>query len=197
MENHNGLIKAVSGRSGTWFTYNDMTAGGMQSPAAMTAFTDTQLVPAVMHPMDPDGTSNWAARTNGSGYPSYVGMGFNMNDPPATGARTTYDASKYTGFFFYAKVGSPSTTSVTFAVPTRETDAAGGVCTKCGDHYGAPLTLSTSWQSIKIPFSSLAPGGWGLPSASWDPQHVYGCTFQVPGGTQFDVWIDDIYFTTP
>ncbi len=193
MEADTGLIPASHGRSGTWFVYNDMSAGGTQTPSSGTLLP-TRLSPAVTQG---SATSNWASQTSGSGFASYAGMGFNINDPPATGVRATYDAHTYTGFLFYAKVGSGSTQSVRFNVPTKQTDAEGGVCTKCSDHFGVALTLSTSWQPITVPYSMLMQQNFGLPQTTFDPTQIYGCQFQTGANASFDVWIDDIYFTTP
>jgi len=200
MEANNGLILATKGRSGAWFTYNDGTATGTQTPTAGGPFLPSMIQP-------PRGSSNYAARTWGSGFTTWgAGMGFNVNDPPSgpnKDQRSTYDASGYAGFVFWARIGSAdagAATSVRFNVPSKDTDPAGGVCSPvsaCSDYFGVTLSLSDTWTMYVIEFTDMHQEGWGQPVASFDASTMYGCEFKVDQNKTFDVWIDDIAFLLP
>lgn len=191
LESNTGLILAVSGRSGAWFTYNDGT--GTQSPIAGGKFLPTATTPA--RP-----SSTYAARTSGSAFTTWgAGMGFNLNDPPSgpnMGVRGVYDASGYKGFSFWARVGQGSAT-VRFNVPAKDTDLMGGVCmpaTACSDYYGKTLPLTTEWVQYSVLFSDLHQQGWGMSIPTFDPKTLYAVQFKVDPNTSFDVWVDDIAF---
>jgi hypothetical protein len=195
MATNTGSILPSHGRVGAWYTYNDATAGASETPGI--PFTKTALNP-------PHGGANYAARMQGSGFTLWgAGEGFNFDDPgngEGGSAKVAYDASAYTGIAFWAKAGSGSTTSLRVNVSDKDTDPAGGVCapvSKCNDHFGATLPLSTDWRQFVLPFSELTQAGWGMPAPSFDPKHLYACQFQVAEGATFDIWIADIYFVLP
>jgi hypothetical protein len=195
MATNSGSILPSHGRVGAWYTYNDATAGATEMPGV--PFTKTALNP-------PRDTANFAARMQGSGFTLWgAGEGFNLDDPgngEGGSAKIAYDASAYTGIAFWAKAGSGSTTSLRVNVSDKDTDPAGGVCmpvSKCNDHFGATLPLSTQWRQFVLPFSELKQAGWGMPAPSFDPAHLYACQFQVVAGATFDIWIADIYFVLP
>ncbi len=197
MEANTGLVLAVKGRSGAWFTYNDGTPSASQSPAAGGKFLPSMIAPA-------RGASNYASRTDGSGFTTWgAGMGFNVNDPPSgqnQGVRSTYDASAYAGFVFWARVETGTTAAVRFNVPNKDTDPAGGVCSPqsaCSDYFGKNLILTETWTEYVIAYKDLQQLGWGQPVSSFDPKTLYGCQFAVGANTTFDVWIDDIAFLLP
>jgi hypothetical protein len=195
LESQSGHIPAISGRAGSWFTYNDGLDGGTQTPAP----TAASFVPASTTP--PLGNSSYSARTSGNCL-KYAGMGFTLNDPPSTGVRTTYNGTAYIGVTFWARVGAGSATQVRFNVLDRNTDPAGGVCTVdggvCSDYLGALLTLTTSWTQQTLYFSSLHQQNFGVPpESSLDTAHLYGMNFQVNGNVTFDVWVDNVYFILP
>jgi hypothetical protein len=198
MEANTGLVIAVKGRSGAWFTYNDGTSTAAQTPDAGGKFLPTVITPA-------RGSSNYASRTNGSGFKTWgAGMGFNINDPPSgpnMNIRSPYDASNYTGFVFWARIAVGTTAAVRFNVPNKDTDPAGGVCapsSACSDFFGKNLILTDTWTEYVIKYGDLAQLGWGEPVTSgFDPKTIYGCEFAVGANTTFDVWIDDIAFLLP
>jgi hypothetical protein len=203
LESANGIVPSTTVPGGTWFEYDDGTSGATQLPAPNGSGTllPTGNSPVVTHFI----SSKYAMETHGSGFTSYgAGIGFNMNDLASqTPHRQVFDAGNYTGFIFFAKIGSTQTMppQVRFNVPTAQTDPQGNICSSCNDHFGAwlsaPLTtVSTTWQEYVVPFSSLSQQHFGTP-ATWDPHQIYGCQWQVPEGMTFDFWIDDIYFITP
>jgi endoglucanase len=128
----------------------------------------------------------------GTGEIVFAGLGVNFIDP-----KGPYDASKYGGISFFAKVGPGSTNKVRLKIPDVNTDPDGKVCTACFNDFGADLTFSEEWQKYTIPFSSASQlSGWGSPNpASIEKSKIYGVQFQVNDpGAPFDVWIDDITF---
>jgi len=196
-----GWIPIRSGRVGTWFTYSDGTAGGVvpaaSSPPAQSVGT---IIGWNGNP------NNLAAHVSGNGLSLYAGIGFYLNAYNLTAS--TYDASAYRGFVFWGRVGGDSgTTSVRFAVPDKNTSAAGGVCTAaseggaagCSDYFSKGITLTPSWQQFVIDYTQLQQTGFGLPKGltGLDAAHIYSCQFQLSPGAPFDIWIDDIYFIDP
>ena len=193
-----GWIPIKSGRVGTWFSYDDGTAGGVvpapMSPPAMS------VGPIVGW----DGnTANLAAHMTGSGLALYAGMGFDLN--AYNNVASTYDATAYRGFTFWGRIGGTTgTASVKFAVPDINTNAVGGVCTAasdgsssgCGDYFSKLVILTPIWRQFVVYYGQLGQAGFGVPKglAGLDAAHVYSCEFQVGPGPAFDIWIDDVYF---
>lgn len=172
------------GRGGFWFTFNDGTAGGVQTPAPTVRCL----------PSTPTGRagSTWAAHTTGTGFTSWGGgIGFHF-----VSASASYDARPFTGLGFWARVGSTSKTTMRMDFPDAETDPGGGVCgapaEPCFDHFGTVLTLDTTWRYYVVRFSTLTQGGWGWVRPSFDSSRVFGMQIQVGGGGSFDLWLDDV-----
>jgi hypothetical protein len=73
------------------------------------------------------------------------------------------------------------------------TNSGGGSCTICSDHYGTEIPLTSQWQQVSVPFSSLKQRGWGRPLlAQPDLEHVTSLQLGFGGGVVFDLWIDDV-----
>ena len=177
----------LEGRNGPDYTYAD-TTGSTITPASGSTF-----VPATPG----NGSSTHAAHFNGKlSTAATVWAGFGMDFLAPKGL---YNASKYAGISFYAKLGSSTASSaVRVKVPDRNTDPTGGVCTSCSNDFGVDLTLTTTWTKYTILFSSMTQqAGWGAPRpAKIDPTGVVAVQFQVtaPGAT-YDIWVDDVTFT--
>jgi hypothetical protein len=191
MEANNGQIRTVNGRTGGWYDDDDGTDGGTETPSPSMTFLPTLIVPA-------RGSSRYASRFSGSGFVVWgSSAGFNLDDPytgPDAG-RGPYDASKYKGFTFYARIGAGTTASVRFVASDHNTDGAGGVCSPCGDAFGVNLTFTTSWTQYVVYYTDMRQQGYGSPQvAALDPTRLYACQFNVGPRTTFDVWIDDIAF---
>jgi hypothetical protein len=197
LETNSGHIIVAHGRTGSWFTYNDGTDGGTQLPPS-------PFLPSNGAPQLPG--SNFAARTDGSGFASFVGMGFTLNDPPSgpdAGVRSPYNASAYVGVAFYARVAAGTATHIRVNVPDINTDAQGHVCTICADYFGAEVAVTTTWTQYFAYFSDMHSLNFGSPQpASLDLQAVYGLNFQFsnasnPAPLTFDLWVDNVSFITP
>jgi len=193
------LIAQTHGRNGYWFTINDGTPGGTQSPSA-DAFR-----------MSAGGVNDspFAAHLSGQGFTRWgIYMGFTLNKAPQ-GLKYTYDARAYRGVTFWARLGSNDMCApasechiLRFNISTRDTDPKGNVCTFCEDHFGTWLTLTSTWQKYTVMFSEFAQEGWGVPGPieglRFDSSRTYEVQFLVqPAGKPFDYWIDQISFVLP
>jgi hypothetical protein len=182
-EDGDAQIALVAGRNGSWFSAND--GSGQQSPAPNAATLPTLLSPA-------RGTSTLALHTSGSGFTGWgalVGANFAVNGTTAL----AYDISAQQGLSFWAKLGK-ATSVKQVRVSIRDYDTLYG-CTTCGDHFGITATLTDTFQSIQVPFSSMTQLGWGRPkAAAFDPKRTYAVTFVWSPYQSFDVWIDDLTF---
>jgi endoglucanase len=187
VEDNNNQVGKHGGRNGYWYTYVD-AQGSTITPPAKTKFLQS-----------PGGNkgSQYAAHMSGKmskdGDPLFAGMGFSFTDP-----KGAYDATKYTGVSFFAKVGAGSTKTVRLKVPDVNTDPAGKVCTECFNDFGADLTLTEQWKKYTISFAGMKQmDGWGSPNPpSIDKSKLYGMQWQVTDrGVPFDVWVDDVQFT--
>lgn len=190
-----GWILPHSGRTGTWFTYSDGTAGGIVPTQAQSTTMPSLIVGMLA---GPDGNAtNLGAHVTGNGAASYAGLGFNLNG----GAPSSYDATAYQGITFWGRIGGSSGfESLKFAMPDRNTSSAGGVCptdasSGCGDYFAKTITFTPTWTMFVIYFNQLGQAGFGLPKGltGLDAAHVYSCQFQPATGTAFDIWVDDVY----
>jgi hypothetical protein len=185
LEDGNEQIALRCGRSGLWFTYNDGTTGGVQTP--------DPSVPCLPSTATGRAGSTWAAHTQGSGFASWGGgIGFHF-----VSSSKPYDLRPYTGIGFWARVGAGSKTSMRIDFPDGETDPGGGLCVigsttqPCFDHFGTVLTFDTTWKYYVVRFSTLKQGGWGWARPSFDPSKVFGLQLQAGAGGSFDLWLDD------
>lgn len=181
LEDGDGSITSQGGRVGAWYTYNDQTAGGTQTPAMGDTFV----------PSDGGYMGGKCAHTSGSGFTTWgAGFGFDLNNDGTS--KKTYSVGSFTGVAFYAK-GTPFRLKVLTSATVPSTD--GGSCTgmKCGDNFGTAITATADYQEFVVPFSSLTQEGWGT-AATFDPATVIGIQFQVGKGVTFDISIDDVGF---
>jgi hypothetical protein len=178
-------ILTQGGRIGAWYTYNDGTAAGVQTPAAHAKCTP-ELIPGGYC------GSTRAQHTSGSGFAQWgAGIAFDLNGA-VMGSPMPYDVSAFTGIVFSAR-GTPT---VRFMVTEMATIpvAQGGSCTsKCSDSYGTSVALGSAWAQYAIPFSSLKQIGWGT-QVAFQPKTVLSVLFQVAQYESFDLWITDIGF---
>ena len=76
-----------------------------------------------------------------------------------------YNASKYAGIAFKAKVGSPdSTRNVRLKIADVNTRKDAGICKTCWNHFGKDLAMTPEWKEYRVTFSGAAQAaGWGDP----------------------------------
>jgi hypothetical protein len=188
-------VNTANPRAGTWYVFDDGTAGGVLSPAPGTA---ASLIIAAIP--GGRGTSVHSAHVTGNAsFTTYgAGMGFNLNSPASPPG--VYDASAYQGFTFWARsLGDAGNVTVRFNVLDRNTapPGSGGVCDggACNGYYGINLSVGAAWQQYVVSYSQLARPVFSVPDGeNFDPAHMIGCQWQVNEGESFDLWVDDIYF---
>ncbi|HEY2510458.1 MAG TPA: hypothetical protein VGI39_06370 [Polyangiaceae bacterium] len=180
LEDGDGWILRCIGRGGPWYAYNDGSPGGSQSPTPGRPFL----------PEMPGHASTYAAHTSGKGFTARgAGVGFDLDNP--AGNRATYDLSAYKGLTFWAKSATAFHMYVNF--PDKDTDPAGGVCTKCNDSWGKGIDITAAWAQYTVTFAELGTDGIGAPApAGFDPAHVYSIEFHAAPNAVFDYWVDDI-----
>jgi hypothetical protein len=185
----------LEGRGGWWYSYFDIEKQGgstiwPEAGAIGGTFTMSEGGAA--------GTKN-AARMKGrigTGEIVFAGMGAGLLDPPGP-----YDASKYGGIAFWAKIGPGSTTKVRLKVPDKQTKPEGGMCqgSGCNNDFGADLVLTEDWVLYTVPFRAMKQiKGWGdLYTGGIDSKSLYEVQFQVDdrANKNFDIWVDEIQFT--
>ena len=181
-EDGNNLSLEQAGRGGYWYTTAD-TAGSSIAPQGDFKPSDGGA-----------GGSKLAGRVSGKTAPEQAAWGAVFG----VGLRRDnqlYDASKYAGVSFWAKVGAKSGKTFRFKVSDVNTHPAGKVCSDgCWNHFGSELTLSTEWKEYTIAFSDLKQEEyWGNPRPpSVTANQLVSLDWTVPRGQEFDLWIDDV-----
>jgi hypothetical protein len=188
-------VAATAGRDGSWFLYNDGT--GTQMPVKI---PNTPLAAEAGGAC----SSAYAFHTTGTGF-NVWGAGIGTDFAPKSGeARTLYDLSAYSGIALRAKAAA--TTPVRVSISDINTAPEGLVCedttestnpARCGDYFGAEITVGAEFADFTIKFSDMKQRGWGLPvAAGFDKTKAYTLRLQVKGSAQapanFDLWLDDI-----
>ena len=107
-----------------------------------------------------------------------------------------YDASKYAGVAFKAKVGPDSSHAVRLKIADVNTHKDAGVCTACWNHFGKDLTIGTEWKEYRVSFSGAEQEpGWGVPRpAAVTPSKLVALNWGIGPGNSYDLWIDDVTF---
>jgi len=107
-----------------------------------------------------------------------------------------YDASKYAGIAFKAKIGPGSTSKARFKIADINTHKDAGICKACWNHFGKDLTLTPEWREYRVTFSAAEQEpGWGDPRpAALTPTKLIALNWQVGPGQTYDIWIDDVTF---
>ena len=118
-----------------------------------------------------------------------------------------YDASNFTGMFFYYKCPSDDTAvKRRFGIGMAATLPAdqGGTCANnCYDHFGVDLPASSDWVKMTLVFTDIKREGWGgavIPPDLTD--HLtefinFAWTHSgnnVAGTYNIDYWVDDVEF---
>lgn len=176
-----------SGRVGVWYTFNDETPDGIQTPAADAFEPDVLEVPR-------EG-SQYAARTTGSGFTDWgAGFGFDLKNDGLS--KLPYDASGFQGIKFWAIAGDYSTTQVWVGFSDINTDPEGGNCKECNDFFGLEIALKAGeWTEHTLYFADTAQREFGDPvEAGLDASTLFAIQFTFEAGETFDVWIDDVEF---
>jgi len=192
MEDGNATILGRDGRIGDWYTFHDATAGTLNP--------DMGAKP-VMEPIVGGrcGASTKAMRVTGSGFTDYgAGFGFTLK---YVGKETPYDATRFSGITFWARVGETSVTQIQLGIGDQWSRPDGGHCTieagpmTCYDNFGSLLTFTPTWQRYTLRFGQTQQRNFGLPRAALDTTALMAVEFGIPPGAPvFDIWVDDIAF---
>ncbi|MEM7154458.1 MAG: hypothetical protein AAF799_16545 [Myxococcota bacterium] len=177
-------IPEVDGRVGFWFTYNDESPMGMQTPA-----------PGSFQPTEMGATgTEFSARTFGDGFDSWgAGMAVVLNND--FDGNCPYDASSYDGVTFYAR----GMGQIRFMITTRATTElkAGGTCDpsmgQCADHHGVFIDLVDSWTEYTFTWEELTQLGWGI-EAEFNPRRIMEFNWQTVVDEPFDFSVDELAF---
>lgn len=182
-------------RVGSWYSFNDGTAGATQTPAEADDFKPAGVEGAC---------GMFAARTQGKGFKDWgAGIGLDLNAPPPATAngpeiKLAYDASAYTGIAFEARGNVGITLGVAEIATVPMAD--GGSCTpstvegmECEDSHSKAIALGSDWKTYKIAFTDLKQEGFGLPAA-FDAKTITGLQFSVAQNLEFDFSIDNVRF---
>jgi len=107
-----------------------------------------------------------------------------------------YNASKYAGIAFKAKVGPNSTRNARLKIADINTHKDAGICKACWNHFGKDLTMTTEWRVYRVTFSGAEQeAGWGDPRPNAvTPSKLIALNWQVGPGQTYDIWIDDVTF---
>jgi len=175
------FIPMVNGRVGAWTDGHDASPSGKMYPDPNTGFVPTDTG---------DVCRKFAAYVAGTGYViTGAEFWFGLGSP--------YNASKYTGISFWAKIDAGTSPGIRVDFPDKDTDPDGNICQAgtCWDHYGYRLTLTPTWTKYTVSFSQLTQDGWGHLGTAFDPSTLYQIEFAIPVNATFGFWIDDIAFT--
>ena len=182
MNDGDRYIPQVNGRAGAWKDEGDATSSSTMFPDPAGLFTMTNTG---------DACRKYAAYV-------YGGPFVDGNPMFRFGIGGPYDASKYDGISFWAKIDSGSSSGLRVAFPDKDTQPDGGLCqasvpgNSCWDHYGKKIDITTAWTRYQVSFNELTQIGWGRAGAGFDRSTIYEVQFQLPSNAKFGVWIDDV-----
>ena len=222
-------------RTGWWYVYPNPAPGG----TVLTPTPSTMAVAAAPSG-DTANCNKWALHSTASGFGTapnnYVGFGASfIPAAPPSQVKTAYDVTAYTGISFKIKSGSGTPPAVYFEVLTKDSQPAtsgGTAAAPTVDLYNTrgymlntpwiPTAISTTWQTVTIPFGGLIPRwvpaagaamacptpGAGIPKCQapkFNPANVLGIQFSMyqdpgfpkPAGSTagtYDLWVDDVTF---
>lgn len=169
VEDGDTSILEVEGRSGNWYGY---------SVVGTVTFDPT----AVGHAGNAMGVAFDAVDSGWSGF------GFNLK---GTGGKELYDAALYDGVSFWIR--GDAATSLTFAVADVTTDPDGDICTECHDHWATSVAVTTEWTQIKLHWSDLSRGGWGVPATeAMVITQLLGLAWNIEAPGTITVFVDDV-----
>jgi hypothetical protein len=185
-EDGNTALANMGGRDGYWYSEKD-TKGSTINP-------------------DPFAPSEGGA--DGSGMAMHI-FGETAKGSPADGAwgagfglkfisqdGSTYDASKYAGISFKARVDEKGARRVRLKVGDVKTHPDGQICKTCYNHFGKDFTFTPKWKEYTLLFGEARQEeGWGDPRpSSITPGKLIALDFNIGPGQPYDLWIDDVTF---
>jgi endoglucanase len=184
LEDGNNQVNLEGGREGYWWPKKDEKGSTIE--------------PVPFAPSDGGAGSEMAMRGFGKtvSVQDAWGAGFGLN---FLNQGALYDASRYVGISFKAKVGEGSTRRIRFKIGDVNTHKDGKVCTTaCWNHFGKELTFTPQWREYMVLFSEASQEpGWGDPRPSAvTPGKLVSIDWSIGTGQSFDLWVDDLSFLT-
>jgi endoglucanase len=190
-EDGNDQIYSIEGRGGYIYTYVDET-GSKVSPPENKFMVSKGGVGESKYAVRVKGLLNDADKVEGD---IYGGVSLEFSEE---GPESPYDASKYKGISFLAKLGDDSSVSeIRFKIPDVNTQPEGGICTECYNDFGINIKLSKEWTRYVILFEDLTQeSGWGDPRPkSLNVAALIGLSWEVAASNvKFDFYVDDVSF---
>lgn len=185
LEDRDGRLPLLEGRTGAWFVHNDET--GQQWPRSGEVWRPERLLRNRGSGAVPS-SSRWALHTRGTAFSKWgAAAGFTFLE------RGCYDASRYAGVRFWARGRGPVKIALqTFDVVPRN---EGGACeAECyGNHYRR-VELEPVGQEYEVRFDSLVQHDFG-PRVDFDPTRLRAFLVVIDAvDSPFDFWIDDVSF---
>jgi len=174
------------GRDGSWYTAADPNGSAVELPPQDGFTTDGGA----------DGSSSalrFKGKTAGGEGAWGVELGLNLKNDQTE----QYDASKYKAFAFKAKAGSKEAEKkVRVAFGDVNTDPSGKVCANCYNHFSSNIELTPEWKEYVLALDDTRQRpGWGNPRpAAITPGKLVKISYQIEGGKEFDLWLDDLKF---
>jgi hypothetical protein len=188
-EDEDLTLEQTSGRGGVWYAFDDGTVG------------KTGPVPLASSPLSgaPAALGAYGMHITATGFTGWgSGLGVDFR-----AGKKVYDASKFNGIRFWARVGDAKNTHHRVQLADATTDKAGGKCNaavtapdgeKCDDHFGINETFTTSWAQYVIRFDELTQIGWGNPAPALDKAALFGLQITAKAKLEVDLWLDQIEF---
>jgi endoglucanase len=182
LEDGNNQVTKSSGRDGYWWSAHDPKGSTIEMQVTEPGFGGSEMAMHITGTTVP-------GKAEDDAWGILLGMNFVTQG-------LFYDASKYAGVSFRAKVGPDSARSVRLKIADVNTHKEAGVCTTCWNHFGKDLTLTTEWKEYKVSFSSAQQEpGWGNPRPiAVTPSKLIALNWGIGPGQSYDLWLDDITF---
>jgi len=179
-EDDDAKLSPLGGRDGYWFISHDPNGSTIDPNPLKMADPGAPGSQKAVHVTGKTSSANgaWGSQLGAN----FLAQGF-------------YDASKFAGISFKAKVGGSSTKKVRFKVGDVNTHPDGHVCKSCWNLCGKDMTFTGEWQEYKISFAEMKQeAGWGDRVPAITPTQLISLNWSVGPGVTFDLWIDDIQF---
>jgi len=184
-EDGNNQVNVAGGRDGYWWSAHDPKGSTLApdpfAPSEGGADGSAMAIRATGETAVGDPTDAWGAE-------------FGINFVSQKGG--LYDASKYVGISFKARVDDKSTRMVRFKIGDVNTHPDAQMCKTCWNHFGKDMTFTPKWKEYTVLFADARQEpGWGDPRPpSITPNKLTSLDWTVKAGQTYDLWIDDVTF---
>lgn len=182
LEDNNTQISTEADRDGYWWTAKDAVGSSLEPSEGFGP-----------QPGGPEG-STMAIHVHGKTSAEEGAWGVNVGYTLSSAG--LYDASRYVGVRFKARVEPSSTKKVRFKIGDVNTHKDAGVCKDCWNHFGKDMMLSENWQEYTLFFKELAQlPGWGDPRPpELAVSQLYSMDITIDKGQTYDLWWDELEF---